>query len=492
MAWYDNLGLMPGESSGIPNNTGFQGQIGGLLSGENPLFNLGLGILANNTSKNFGQVIGRGAQQGMQMTQQQQQLARQNKMQDLQTKRYEREGQKYDAEEAAHNDFDAKFPQYKGLSRLDPKAAIKLANPDFASNTADPYTSIQYDAQGNAYLLNQRETDPTKALKPITIDGRPFTGAKYSPDLAGSIKQAEAGGTAAYKVDTSIPGQVLTSKQVAQMADPSLGGLPQGVPPNTPMLPQGAPQGNFSGNPQAIMSQINRIRDPQERASATAAFNQQFGQQPIQPAPMSNSYGGGGVRIPTPAEQAADKARAELQAETQVKAQANLPNAIQEGTNTVKLVDDLLSSKGFKQAVGGSRMFGLQNIPGTSAKDFDVRLDQLKGKQFLQAYESLKGAGAITDIEGTKAGNAISRMDASQSEEEFQKAAREFQDVIRAGVERAKAKAGGGAIMPPDEQMPAIKAMPLPAKPSSLTLKKGQVYATPKGNLKWNGREFED
>jgi hypothetical protein len=83
-------------------------------------------------------------------------------------------------------------------------------------------------------------------------------------------------------------------------------------------------------------------------------------------------------------------------------------------------------------------------------------------------------------------------MDASASEKEFIKAAREFQGIISQGLERAKAKAGGGAIMSADEKMPSANVTKLPAKPSALTLKKGVVYATPKGNLTWNGKAFED
>lgn len=51
--------LLSGETYGMPNVM----QVGGLLS--NPALQIGLGILANNNSKNFGQVLGRGALQGI-------------------------------------------------------------------------------------------------------------------------------------------------------------------------------------------------------------------------------------------------------------------------------------------------------------------------------------------------------------------------------------------------------------------------------------------
>jgi len=139
------------------------------------------------------------------------------------------------------------------------------------------------------------------------------------------------------------------------------------------------------------------------------------------------------------------KESGKMMGEAQTQAKIDLPKVVAQGEETVKLVDDLLAAPGFKQAVGTSRVLGIQNIPGTAAKDFDIRLDQLKGKQFLQAFESLKGGGQITEVEGRKATDAISRMNAAASETEFTKAAREFQDIIRQGVERAKGRAGGAS-----------------------------------------------
>ena len=44
----------------------------------------------------------------------------------------------------------------------------------------------------------------------------------------------------------------------------------------------------------------------------------------------------------------------------------------------------------------------------------------------------------------------------------------------------------------PSKQKPAAQALPLPAKPNAMNLKKGSVYQTPKGALRWNGKAFED
>lgn len=184
---------------------------------------------------------------------------------------------------------------------------------------------------------------------------------------------------------------------------------------------------------------------PVQTAQGVFAFNARTGK--VEPV-----MGAGGQPIvgaaADPALQGAI-AGAKSSASTEGKATAQrkieAPQVIAQGEETIRLVDDLLKAPGFKQAVGGSRLLGVQKIPGTSAKDFDVRLDQLKGQQFLQAFESLKGSGQITEIEGKKATDAIARMDAAGSEAEFTKAAREFQSVIRQGVERARGAQGGQA-----------------------------------------------
>lgn len=150
--------------------------------------------------------------------------------------------------------------------------------------------------------------------------------------------------------------------------------------------------------------------------------------------------------------------------EARAQAQINLPQVTAQAERGVKLIDDLIGDlgrevpagktpkaahPGFEGAIGISGLgsgFGAAGfIPGTDMKDFKKRLDEIKGGAFLQAFNSLKGGGQITEIEGKKATEAITRMDSAQSEKEFVKAAREFQDIVRAGAERAKAQAGAGA-----------------------------------------------
>jgi hypothetical protein len=146
----------------------------------------------------------------------------------------------------------------------------------------------------------------------------------------------------------------------------------------------------------------------------------------------------------------------------QALAQQVLPKVLDTAETTLNLIDSLVGKQevrdktgnviaagtkphpGFETAVGASWLPGARFVPGTPASDFQSRFDQVKGGAFLQAFETLKGGGSITNIEGEKGTAALNRMGLAQSEKEFVTAAREFQDIVRKGVERAKTRVGGG------------------------------------------------
>jgi len=74
-----------------------------------------------------------------------------------------------------------------------------------------------------------------------------------------------------------------------------------------------------------------------------------------------------------------------------------------------------------------------------------ARIDQIKGGAFLQAFESLKGGGQITELEGQKAEAAQSRLNTAQSEEDFKNALMEYKFYIQQGIRRLN-----GEQIPPD------------------------------------------
>lgn len=127
----------------------------------------------------------------------------------------------------------------------------------------------------------------------------------------------------------------------------------------------------------------------------------------------------------------------------------SLPKVEAETEEALKLIDDIISHEGKSSMVGAknpfSGAFGTMipftdktPVKGSSAANFMAKFEQLQGKQFLQAFETLKGGGQITEKEGEIATQAISSMRLATSEKEFDKAARNLKEVIRKGVERQK------------------------------------------------------
>jgi hypothetical protein len=159
--------------------------------------------------------------------------------------------------------------------------------------------------------------------------------------------------------------------------------------------------------------------------------------------------------------QAAAKARGKKLAENKVEAERALPGAIATAEQTLTLIDEMIGdarvskdgkewevpkggrdpAEGFTDYVGLG-FPGERFLEGSDAASYERRQLQIEGKTFLEAFESLRGGGAITEVEGAKGQQAISRMNKAQSEVEYVKAARELQEVVRKGVERARTKAG--------------------------------------------------
>ena len=163
---------------------------------------------------------------------------------------------------------------------------------------------------------------------------------------------------------------------------------------------------------------------------------------------------------------AKSKATGEALAKGEVAAKQALPGVITNAMIAVNAVDDMIGKQavkdasgkviqaatkphpGFNDAVGATWKPGFRFIPGTNASDFQSYQDQIEGAAFLSAFEALKGGGAISEKEGSKATAAKLRMKLAQSEVEYVKAAREFQEVVRTGVENARKKFGAGGAAP--------------------------------------------
>jgi hypothetical protein len=161
----------------------------------------------------------------------------------------------------------------------------------------------------------------------------------------------------------------------------------------------------------------------------------------------------------------AGKAAAQKAGEAQGESQAKLTDAITNSDYALATVDKIKNHPGRAWGTGGSS--ALWSPPGTSKKDFDVLLDQAKGQTFLQAFNSLRGGGAITEEEGKKATAALARLDQAQTEESFLAAIDELEVMLRKGQENARRKAQGLTPLsaPPGT---APDALPGPSAPGTV------------------------
>jgi hypothetical protein len=132
----------------------------------------------------------------------------------------------------------------------------------------------------------------------------------------------------------------------------------------------------------------------------------------------------------------------------------NLPKLRANSDAVIKTVDSVLNHKGFTDVVGVPNILtGIYSPPGTEARGAKAKIKELEGKQFLQAFETLKGGGTITEVEGQKATQAIAALqDPGISEAEYRRNATIFKNGVRRMTNRQLEMAG----LPPkytNEQM---------------------------------------
>ena len=104
----------------------------------------------------------------------------------------------------------------------------------------------------------------------------------------------------------------------------------------------------------------------------------------------------------------------------------------------IELIDRAINHPGLAATVGPIQ--GRLPTFTDDTADFNALREQLQGGVFLQAFESLKGGGQITEIESQKAENAMARLSRVQSDDGFRDALRDLKEVIT----DARARATGG------------------------------------------------
>ena len=250
----------------------------------------------------------------------------------------------------------------------------------------------------------------------------------------------------------------------AELTDPNTGNTKQGwVNVNSPN-----PEATFrQGGEKPAISPVDAMKGRFEGWYTGSPTGGVVGQPTSLPTgtpsgtPTAKFSPQGAISMPGLSPSAAIQANKEVmvdKAKRQAEYAEKAPAAIEMMNQTITNINDLIGDAkvvngkvvygtkpphaGFEQSVGfGTAPLG-KYIPGSDISDFRARFDQIKGQSFLQAFETLKGAGQITEVEGAKATSALNRMNLAQSEKEFITAAREFEDQVNKGMELARKRAG--------------------------------------------------
>jgi hypothetical protein len=132
---------------------------------------------------------------------------------------------------------------------------------------------------------------------------------------------------------------------------------------------------------------------------------------------------------------------AKTEGEAKGKAKVNLPLVELNAAKLTKNIDAVVDDPFLPQMTGP--ISGM--LPNVSAKSQNLqsRIDQIQGQTFLQAFNDLRGGGAITDTEGQKATNAYNRLNNMKVDDpNYVTALREFKLEVADLLEVARRKAG--------------------------------------------------
>lgn len=139
------------------------------------------------------------------------------------------------------------------------------------------------------------------------------------------------------------------------------------------------------------------------------------------------------------------------------QAQANLPIAMQSAQSMIDNIDAVLGDANLGWVTGhqaGSYwnpLTWLSSAPlalsGPEMQDVRARIGQVQGQAFLQAFQTLRGSGSISEQEGLAAQRALARLaDLSQSDEGYIQALNDARREIWALVNVARVRAGQAEI----------------------------------------------
>jgi hypothetical protein len=148
----------------------------------------------------------------------------------------------------------------------------------------------------------------------------------------------------------------------------------------------------------------------------------------------------------------AEQERGKIEGQAAGQAITGASSAVAKADITLDLINQIKTDPTLPSITGivqGNIPAGTPLVGGGQAgADLNVKIEQLKGRVFLEAFESLKGAGQITEREGAAAQAALARLDRAQSPDAYQQALAELETIVRTARDRAQLRAAEASGQP--------------------------------------------
>ncbi len=315
---------------------------------------------------------------------------------------------------------------------------IAKSLPDLMALASDPYAS---DADRSVFAgLIQQALTPPDPMKGIELQKAQLELAQMQnpqaeiPETLTERKAlaAEAGlqpGTPEYQTfiaTGNIPGQEGNNKTVAEREALAIAG---GLQPGTPEYQQFMLTGNTVGrgaNEFGLTPVYGRDKDGN-------LVVMQLGKDGTA---VSTKIPEGVV--PDLSVRSEEAARGSAVGKESGQSAVDLAGARITADRTLSLIDSLAADPYLDRMVGPVE--GLMPNVSADSRRVQAKMDQLKGTAFLEAYNMLRGGGQITEIEGQKAQDAMFRMQAAQSEEDYRAALADFRSAVETGIAKIEAR----------------------------------------------------
>jgi len=177
----------------------------------------------------------------------------------------------------------------------------------------------------------------------------------------------------------------------------------------------------------------------------------------------------------------ADRLASEEAGKARGRTLADLPQATQTALSMIANIERVIDDKNVGYLTGWSglalypqerdptswwaRANPLGWLPNSPATDDTLRrIEQIRGQAFMQAFQQLRGAGAISEAEGKVAQEALTRLGSLRaSDEGYMQALREARREVAGILNAARAKAGLPPVSEPDVIAAARQTAGLPA-----------------------------